>query len=222
MDSWKRTKGLIDAAKGGDRTAFADLVVKHQQALEAYFRREVGKRLLEKVEIDDLVQDALLRAFRSIGQFDGESSATFESWLRGIAAHVILDQARRLRAGKGAAQKEVSIEERRGAAGESWSIEDALQADGETPSQGMRRSERFERLERVLRSLKPDHARVIYLARVEGLPIKEVARRMDRTPEATSMLLLRALVKLKEAFGSTESFHLPGRKLAAEGGGDGE
>ena len=93
---------------------------------------------------------------------------------------------------------------------------------GTNPSQALRRNERFERLKRALKALPPDHAQVIFLARIQGLPVKEVARRMERTPEATSMLLLRALMKLKTAFGNTESLHLPDRSLEEEGDRYGE
>ena len=63
---------------------------------------------------------------------------------------------------------------------------------------------------------------MIRLARVERLPISEVARRMDRSPGATSQLLWRALRKLKDSFGSTDSLHLPPRALEETGGSDDE
>ena len=53
----------------------------------------------------------------------------------------------------------------------------------------------------------------IRLARLEGLPVKEVARRMHRSEKATSVLLVRAQLKLKTIFGDTESLHLPQRSL---------
>ena len=77
----------------------------------------------------------------------------------------------------------------------------------------MRRDERFERLESALNCLTKDHREVIIFARIQGLPIKEIAERMSRSPDAVSMLLLRALRELKSYFGSTESFHLPQRSL---------
>jgi RNA polymerase sigma-70 factor (subfamily 1) len=220
MDTGPSDIARIAAARSGDRQAFEALVRGHEKELEAFIRHHSGKRLGSKVEVDDLVQDTLLRAFRSIGQFEGDDARAFSSWLRSIAEHAILDSVRKIRAGKGLIEREVSIDQRRGA-GESWEMELAQAASGGSPLDSLRREERFDRLKRVLSTLKPDHARVIVLARVQGLPIGEVARRMDRTPEATSMLLLRALVKLKSAFGETESFSLPERSLEGEGGEDG-
>ena len=42
------------------------------------------------------------------------------------------------------------------------------------------------------------------------------SERMERTPVAVSGLLLRALHKLRAAFGDTESFALPARGLGEE------
>jgi RNA polymerase sigma factor (sigma-70 family) len=84
----------------------------------------------------------------------------------------------------------------------------------------MRREERWERLEKSLAALSPDHREVIRLARIEGLEVREIAARMGRTPSAVKNLLLRALKELKRSFGDTESLRLPGgRSLEAEKGG---
>ena len=90
-------------------------------------------------------------------------------------------------------------------------------ADDVSQSRDARRNERFERLQRALDSLSDEHRRVVMLARIEKLPIAEVARRLERSPAATSQLLWRALKKLKESFGSTDSFHLPDRRLEDRG-----
>ena len=59
---------------------------------------------------------------------------------------------------------------------------------------------------------------MITMARIDGLPIKEIARRWNRTPDAVAHLLFRALRKLKESFGDTESLHLPPRVITEKPG----
>ena len=88
------------------------------------------------------------------------------------------------------------------------------------PSRVMRRGERFDRFERALQSLSPDQRHVVELARLEGTPIKEIARQMKRTPDAVSQLLCRALKNMKDAIGDTESLGLPARSLEPRGGHD--
>jgi RNA polymerase sigma factor (sigma-70 family) len=73
-------------------------------------------------------------------------------------------------------------------------------------------------LQRALESLSPDHREVILLARVEGLSMKEIAERLHRSPNAVVQLLWRALKKLRDAFGETESLHLPPRRLSEKEG----
>ncbi|HAK96178.1 MAG TPA: hypothetical protein DCM87_14590, partial [Planctomycetes bacterium] len=97
-----------------------------------------------------------------------------------------------------------------------------------SPSRAARREERFDRLEGALARLPEEHRQVIRLARIEGLPIAEIAVRMNRSAAAVSMLLSRALKRLREGFGDTESMSLPDRMLGGAGrapeaeGGDGE
>ena len=73
----------------------------------------------------------------------------------------------------------------------------------------VRREERWERLSSAISALSPYHREVIRLARIEGLPMKEVAIRMGRSEKAASMLLVRAQRELRSIFGETESLSLP-------------
>lgn len=183
---------LIGRARAGDPAAFERLAAALRPRLEALVRTRLGTHLERLAERDDVIQETLLRAFRSIDGYRPTGEDSFFRWLGGIANHVILEFAKKER-------REVIVPL------------DADVPDSSHVSQSTagRRKERFERLKRALDSLSPDHRRVILLARVERLPIKEVARRMERTPNAAAQLLWRALQNLKESFGSTDSFHLP-------------
>ena len=72
----------------------------------------------------------------------------------------------------------------------------------------------------ALDKLSPEHREVIRLARIERLPGAEIARRMNRSPSAVAQLLSRALKKLRERFGDTESLSLPDRTLDEGAEGD--
>ena len=77
-----------------------------------------------------------------------------------------------------------------------------------SPSRSLRRRERLDRLQAALDALSPDHRQVIVLARLKGLRMTEIAERMERSPNAVALLLARALAKLRESFGDTESLPL--------------
>ncbi len=95
-------------------------------------------------------------------------------------------------------------------------------ADGVSPSRHLQRSERFDRLQSSLDRLSPDHRRVVMLSRIDGLKIKEIAQRMNRSESAVKNLLLRALRELKSSFGDTESLHLPDGHLDSRASNRGE
>jgi RNA polymerase sigma factor (sigma-70 family) len=78
----------------------------------------------------------------------------------------------------------------------------------------------LDRLEQAVQALSPDHREVVRLARIEGLQVDEIAKRLGRTPSAVKNLLLRALKELKKSFGDTESFRLPQRPPKDEGVAD--
>ena len=55
-------------------------------------------------------------------------------------------------------------------------------SDASSPSHGVRRKERFERLQHAVDSLSPEYREVILLARIKGMRLAEIAKRMGRSP----------------------------------------
>jgi RNA polymerase sigma factor (sigma-70 family) len=190
---------ILERARQGDTGAFERLAAAHRPRLEALIRTRLGARLGPRIEVDDVVQETLLRALRSLPAYQEQGPGSFFRWLGGIANHVILEAAKR----------------------EKRDLILPLDVEPASPlvsqSKASARDERFERLRGSLDALSPDHRQVILLARIERLPMKEVALRMGRTPEAATQLLWRALQKLKASFGSTDSLHLPPRSLSDGG-----
>ncbi len=80
---------LVEAACEGDRDAFDALASRHQGRLTAVVRGMVD----HPQDAEDVVQDALLRAWRAMPTFRAE--AAFSTWLHRIAANAAFDQRRR-------------------------------------------------------------------------------------------------------------------------------
>ncbi|MBI4603629.1 MAG: sigma-70 family RNA polymerase sigma factor [Planctomycetes bacterium] len=206
MDPQESMGALLERARGGDRQAFDMLVTECTGHVQSFLRVHAGTRLQQRVEVEDLVQETFLRAYQAIEGFRGQSAGSFRCWLRTIADRVVQDHLRRL----GRKEAEISLERQCASDGsEPWGLLQPARAPDLTASKHLVQNERLDRLEKALSLLSPDHRKVILLARIRGLPIKEVAREMGRSPEAASMLLFRALMSLKAAFGGTESLRLP-------------
>ena len=77
--------------RAGDADAFLELVAEHDRELRALAFRLLGDR----EAMDDVMQEALAKAYRALGSFRGRSS--FRTWLYRIVYNACLDELRRRR-----------------------------------------------------------------------------------------------------------------------------
>jgi RNA polymerase sigma-70 factor, ECF subfamily len=80
---------LVESAKRGDRAAFEELVRRTSRLVYARLYLETG----DAHQAEDLLQDTLLIAFRTLTQLD--DSSKFRPWLLRIAQNQAIDAARR-------------------------------------------------------------------------------------------------------------------------------
>src|ERR671915_1821207 len=80
-----RERELLAAARRGDEAGFRDLVEPRRSELQAYCYRMLGS----VHDAEDALQEALLRAWRGLSDFEGRSS--LRSWLYQIATNTSLD-----------------------------------------------------------------------------------------------------------------------------------
>jgi len=194
---------VIALAKEGDSHALGSLLEGYRPYLTMLARMQIGRRLRSKLDADDLVQEAFLRAHRAIAGFRGTSGEEFLSWLRGILAHALADQIRRYH---GTGQRDPKLERALEFEFErsSEGFVRALTAPTSSPSQRMVRHERAVRLAEAMERLPANSREVLVLRHFQDLSFPEIASRMGRTLDGVKNLWIRALARLRREVDSLD------------------
>jgi RNA polymerase sigma-70 factor, ECF subfamily len=165
---------LIAAWQGGDEPAAAELVRRHARAL-ARFLAAAGAR---DTDVDDLVQETLIRAFRALGQFRGQ--CRFRTWLMTIGGNVLKDAHRRTRRAR------------------VVPLGDDLRAMDGDPHERAEAGEAERRLAVGLARLPRLQREVFLLRAQQGLEYEEIAAALGTTPGAARVHYHHAAKRLKE------------------------
>jgi RNA polymerase sigma-70 factor (subfamily 1) len=190
MESPTSTFALLEKAKGGDEQALSHAFERHRRRLAVLIHYKLSPQARAFCEVEDLVQETCLRAFRDIGSFTYQSPGSFLRWLSAIADHAIIDRTR--------------YQNRERRAGEEVPFRSASNprgpepADRRTPSRLLAQREAVERLLGRLDALPEDYRRVLTLAKIEGLSTAEMAERLGKSRETVALLVYRALRRFRE------------------------
>lgn len=175
----KRETGSTPALGPADE---ADLIARcraHERAAhdELYhrFRRQVAANLYrvlgDRSDLDDLVQEVFVIAFRGLERFRGD--ARLSTWLYRICVNVALGRIRTRK------RKPPAI----GVADlDAAAIDPSLTERPEMPDRALERQQDQARVYRALETLAPKKRIVLYLHEIEGLDLKEIAYLVDSNP----------------------------------------
>lgn len=155
---------LVRAAQGGSMEAFEELVGRHRDKI--YGRAYSMMRNEE--EAVDLSQEAWVKGWQRLRQFQGESS--FGTWMTRIVINLCLDQLRK--------QKRQRAESVEALGEESGGVERQMPVVTVNPSEGLERDELRERIDRALAQLTYEHRTVLVLHEFEEMEYKEIAKTM--------------------------------------------
>jgi RNA polymerase sigma-70 factor (ECF subfamily) len=186
---------LIARASRGDVPSIDKLLERHLSGLHAFLRLQAGELLRRKESCSDLVQSVCREVLQDLGGFEYRGEAAFRQWLFTAAQRKLIDRHRFYKQQRRDAGREVSPAT---AVGSSAGDADVLGVYRTfcTPSKDAMLREELARVEAAFEALTPEYRQVITLARIVGLPHKEIAAQMGRTEVATRHLLARALARL--------------------------
>src|ERR1043165_6123530 len=94
MDSPTSTFALLEKARSGDQAALSRLFEKHRRRLAVLIHYKLRPEARQVCDVEDLVQETHLRAFRDIERFTYQAPGSFLRWLSSIADHAIVDRMR--------------------------------------------------------------------------------------------------------------------------------
>ena len=175
---------LIRKAKQGDQSAFEQLVLAHQNRVFTLAFRMVNDR----EEAADLAQEAFLKAWQGLPNFQGESS--FSTWLHRLTTNLCIDWLRRqTRRREIEPVASLDDEER------SW----AEPADpGQDPQRQLEKKELHRALARALQALPDHHRQVLVMRELSGLSYQEIGQALDLDMGTVKSRIARARLALRK------------------------
>ncbi|MGB4336641.1 MAG: RNA polymerase sigma factor RpoE [Chromatiaceae bacterium] len=156
---------LVARAQAGDRRAFDLLVLKYQQKVAGL----IGRYLRDPNEVQDVAQEAFIKAYRALAGFRGESA--FYTWLYRIA----INAAKNHLASRGRRPPRDDME---------MEVAEQLESGGRlremgTPENHLLSEEIAQTVQQALDDLPEDLRTAIVLRELEGLSYEEIAEAMD-------------------------------------------
>jgi len=171
----------VKRAADGDVAAFEALIGPYMQRVYAFalgFCRDTEEAM-------EISQEALIKAFRSIGSFRGDSSLS--TWLYRISRNVFLDRKRAVKSrGRDRAVHVDGMEE--------------IARSGSDPEQELIEQMENERVRDAVLELEPSHREVVLLVDMQGLSYREAADVLDIPVGTVKSRISRGHEALRDVF----------------------
>jgi RNA polymerase sigma-70 factor (ECF subfamily) len=175
---------------------------KFRSYLRLLARLQMAPRLRAKLDPSDLVQQALLEAYRSLEQFRGRSDGELAAWLRQVLAHQMAHAVRDLSRARRDVARERSFEE--ALAESSARLAAWLAAEQSSPGEQAVRNEQAVRLAAALELLPEAQREALVLHYWEGLTLAQIGAELGRSEAAVAGLLQRGLKALRKHLAEPE------------------
>lgn len=165
MDERSVDAEIVARVQRGDKAAFDLLVLKYQHKVA----KLVSRYLRDSAEVQDVTQEAFIKAYRALAGFRGDSA--FYTWLYRIAINTaknfLVSQGRR----PPSSDVDVDTAEVLESAGELREVA--------TPERNLLRDEIAERVQSAIDGLPEDLRAAILMREIDGLSYEDIAQAMD-------------------------------------------
>lgn len=157
---------LVERVQRGDKQAYGLLVEKYRRKLG----RLLSRFIRDQAEVEDVVQEAFIKAYRALPNFRGDSA--FYTWLYRIgintAKNYLVAMGRRPQT-----QNEIEVDD-----AENFEDGDELRTT-DTPETELMTKEIAKTVQTAIDELPEDLRTAIVLREIEGLSYEEIAESME-------------------------------------------
>jgi RNA polymerase sigma-70 factor (ECF subfamily) len=193
---------LIERCRAHERAAHDELYTRFRRQVAGNLYRVLGDRN----DLDDLVQEVFVIAFRGLERFRGD--ARLSTWLYRICVNVALGRIRS-RKRKPAPIGMPDLD--------SAAVDPSMTERPETPERSLERRRDQESVYRALDQLAPKKRIVLYLHEIEGLDLKEIAYLVDSNPVTVRTRLFYARREFYRIIAGIEAEAAEAEAAAGEG-----
>ncbi len=164
-DAPETDQQLVERVRKGDKRAFDMLVIKYQHKILGL----VGSYVHDYQEVQDVTQEAFIKAYRAMGQFRGDSA--FYTWLYRIAINTAKNHL--VSKGRRPPDTDVDVYDAESYEG-SFPLKDL-----ETPENNLQKSQVEDAIFGVIKNLPDELRTAVTLREFDGLSYEEIAQVMD-------------------------------------------
>jgi len=197
---------LMAKARAGEAEALGELCALYRNYLRMIVRTGLGPKLRERVELSDVVQEALVEVVRQFPQFTGQNEAALVGWLRRLVGQKLADLGRyHNRAKRAAGGVAVPLDAPWGGPGGddagqgTGRLLDRLALDQTSPSEAASRRELTVLLADALAALPEPEAEVLWLYHAEGFSFEAIGDRLGLSRKSIRGIWARGLKALKRS-----------------------
>ncbi|MDX2197374.1 MAG: RNA polymerase sigma factor [Phycisphaerae bacterium] len=189
---------LCIAASSGDADALEALLAMHHARMMGLARRKIGLEWRERIDAEDLLQEAYIDAFSHVAGFEARDEDSFYRWLARIVETRFLDHVRHWTRAK----RDVSRVAGKGGTDSMYdAVLEQCRPDEKTPSSFLRKDEAVGALMSCIARLPEEQRAVVQACLIEQRSYEEVGAEIGKTGEAVRRQCARAIEKLRECLG---------------------
>lgn len=185
-----QTRDLLERWHAGERAALEQLLERDLPWIRHRVRQRLGEALRQKLETQDLVQEAMVDALQYGPRFALDDLGAFRALMARIIENNIRDKRGWMQARRRAAEQEVALPR------DTVLHLDAPRKEVTRVTQAVDKKQRAELVRLAMELLEPEDRQVVFLRQWEERPFEAVGEIMGLQANTARMRFQRALQKL--------------------------